>query len=244
MNLVIDIGNTRCKLAVFRKGSMIDSKIVMSDTSDSIQKLKEHYPGILQCIISSVKSDLGKIMVTLKKLDIPYIVLNPGLKFPFSIKYHTPQTLGNDRIAAVAGAHSLHPNDNILVIDAGTAITYDLITRKEGYLGGNISPGLEMRYKALHNFTDKLPLQTKDTNHGLIGKSTKEAITNGVQNGLIFEIDGYLTKIGEKYPQLTVLLTGGDAQFFDNKLKKTIFAVPNLTLLGLNLILEYNAQAF
>ncbi len=244
MNLVIDIGNTRCKLAVFRKGSMIDSKIVMSDTSDSIQKLKEHYPGILQCIISSVKSDLGKIMVTLKKLDIPYIVLNPGLKFPFSIKYHTPQTLGNDRIAAIAGAHSLHPNDNILVIDAGTAITYDLITRKEGYLGGNISPGLEMRYKALHNFTDKLPLQTKDTNHGLIGKSTKEAITNGVQNGLIFEIDGYLTKIGEKYPQLTVLLTGGDAQFFDNKLKKTIFAVPNLTLLGLNLILEYNAQAF
>ena len=244
MNLVIDIGNTRCKLAVFREGSMIDSRIVISDASDSVQALKEHYPEIQQCIISSVKSDLGKVPITLEKLGILYMVLNPTLKFPFSINYLTPQTLGNDRLAAVAGAYTLHPNKDILVIDAGTAITFDLITQKEGYLGGNISPGLEMRYKALHSFTDELPLQSKDNNHELIGRCTKDAITNGVQNGLIFEINGYLTKIGEKYPQLTVLLTGGDSQFFGNKLKKTIFAVPNLTLLGLNLILEYNAQAF
>jgi len=241
MNLVIDIGNTQCKLAVFKEGSMIHSQTVLTETTDTIQTLKQRYPAILQCVISSVKSDLGVVSDTLRKLNISYLVLNQNLKFPFDINYNTPQTLGNDRLASAAGAYALHPNKDILVIDAGTAITFDLITQKEGYLGGNISPGLEMRYKALHMFTDKLPLQSKNNNHKLIGKSTNEAITSGVQNGLIFEIDGYLTKIGEKYPQLTVLLTGGDAQFFDNKLKKTIFAIPNLTLLGLNFILEYNA---
>jgi type III pantothenate kinase len=243
MNLVIDIGNTRSKIAVFKEDSMLESRVLVNAVSDSIRDLKDQFTDINHCIIATVKSELQDIPDALEKLDISYKVLTPSLKFPFRIQYHTPETLGNDRLAAVAGAFAIHPNKDILIIDAGTAITFDLITIKDGYLGGVISPGLEMRYKALHSFTDKLPLQVKQEDHELLGQSTSEAITGGVQNGLIFEIEGYLTKIGEKYPQLTVLLTGGDAQFFDNKLKKTIFVIPNLTLVGLNFILNYNAQA-
>lgn len=244
MNLVIDIGNTRSRLAVFNNDSISDSLILIGDASESVRQLKTKYPEIRKCMVASVKSDLGNIPNTLNKLKISYQLLNPSLKLPFNTQYQTPKSLGNDRLAAIAGAYSLYPNTDVLVIDAGTAITFDLLIRDKGYLGGAISPGIEMRYKALHEFTDKLPLLSIQKIQGLIGNSTDESIAKGVQNGVIFEIEGYLTKIGEKYPQLTVLLTGGDAQFFDNKLKKTIFVVPNLTLLGLNLILNHNAQAF
>lgn len=243
MNLVIDIGNTRSKLAVFEGDEMLDSRVFPNAASNTIPELKRQFADIDQCIVSSVRSDHGEIPATIENLGISYLALHSSLNFPFKIQYRTPETLGNDRLAAVAGAYALNPDKDTLIIDAGTAITFDLITKDNGYLGGTISPGLEMRYRALHKFTEKLPLLSKQESHKLIGQSTGEAIVNGVQNGLIFEIEGYLTKIGEKYSQLTVLLTGGDAQFFDNKLKKTIFVIPNLTLVGLNFILNYNAQA-
>jgi type III pantothenate kinase len=215
----------------------------MNRVSGMLNEIKEKFPDINQCIISAVKQELSELVKKLGDLHIPFIRLGSSLKFPFEIQYSSPETLGNDRLAAVAGAFSLYPNKDVLVIDAGTAITYELLLREGGYIGGNISPGLNMRYKALHTYTDQLPLLTQQDKEHLIGNNTNEAITGGVQNGLIFEIEGYLTKISNKYPQLTVLLTGGDAQFFDNKLKKTIFVVPNLTLIGLNFILNYNAWA-
>jgi type III pantothenate kinase len=244
MNLVIDIGNTRSKYAVFREDSLIASGIMEDTLPNSILSLKDRLTRIDRCIIASVKSHPSEISVALEENGLSCLVFNSSLKFPFEIRYNTPETLGNDRLAGVAGAYALYPDKDILIIDAGTAITFDIITKSEGYIGGNISAGLEMRYRALHNFTDRLPLQSPQESHELIGQDTSSAIISGVQNGLIFEIEGYLTIIGEKYPQLTVLLTGGDSQFFDNKLKKTIFVVPNLTLIGLNFILNYNAQAF
>jgi type III pantothenate kinase len=243
MNLAIDLGNNRTKLAIFEDDEIIHSSVLKDKVAESLFEIGQKFTGIRRCIIASVTKDIGEVTLTLNKLGINYTILNSSQKLPIKNHYRTKDTLGMDRLAAIAGAHALFPERNILIIDAGTAVTYDLITKKEGYQGGNISPGLEMRYRALHHFTDKLPLINKQDQHSLIGQSSRDAIVNGVQNGLIFEIEGYLTRFGNKYPQLIVILTGGDAQFFDNKLKKAIFVVPNLILIGLNFILNYNAQA-
>ncbi len=156
--------------------------------------------------------------------------------------YKTPETLGKDRIAAAVGGFDLYPDTNLLIIDAGTAITYDIVNDKHQFLGGNISPGIEMRFKALHQFTGKLPL-VKQQNFGkLYGTSTEEAIRAGVQNGVVFEIDKAIDTFKEFYKNLKVIITGGDAEFFDKKLKNSFFVNFNLTALGLNRILEYNGE--
>ena len=149
--------------------------------------------------------------------------------------------MGKDRLAAVAGAIGLYPNTNLLVIDAGTAITYELINSKHEFLGGNISPGMTIRYKALNEFTSKLPLLSASDETPLIGQSTKEAIQAGVQNGVLFEIQGLINELSSQYPSIKTIITGGDAEFFARKLKNPIFVHPNLVLIGLNRILEYNA---
>ncbi len=242
MNLVIDIGNSRTKLAVFDKNSMIESLVLSNLNEGDLKILRNKHPHISRCIISSVKEILPEYIHFLMHSSIKTIVLDADISLPFINAYETPETLGNDRIAAIAGACFLHPKKNVLIIDAGTAMTFDLIDDKNTYQGGIISPGLKMRFEALHHFTSQLPLLESSNDMKLIGQNTNEAIVNGVQNGMIFEIEGYLTKIGNKYSQLVVLLTGGDSLFFDNKVKKPIFAVSNLTLVGLNFILEYNAQ--
>ena len=244
MNLVIDVGNSRTKLAVFDRNTMIDSLVFESILKSDLDVLLSKYPTINQCIISSVQKTDPVISDFLIQRAVITIILDSNTPLPFKNTYKTPKTLGMDRIAAIAGAIALYPKKNILIIDAGTAITFDVVDEKSQYQGGTISPGLEMRFKALNHFTAKLPLLNKTDRSKLIGESTDEAIENGVQNGMIFEIEGYLTKIGNLFPQLVVLLTGGDGPFFDNKLKNPIFAVSNLTLVGLNYILEYNAQSF
>jgi len=140
----------------------------------------------------------------------------------------------------VVGAHNLFPDSNILVIDAGTAITYDLLTAEGTYLGGNISPGIEMRFKALNQFTGKLPKIEKADQNILFGKTTEQAIRAGVQNGVVYEIEGTINSFKDFYKNLKVIITGGDAEFFEKKLKNSFFVSPNLTNLGLNRILEYN----
>ncbi len=244
MNLVIDIGNSRTKLAVFHKNTIIDSLAFKSILKSDLDVLFSKYPSINQCIISSVQKTDPITTDFLKQRAVKTKILDNNIPLPFKNTYKTPETLGKDRIAAIAGAIALYPKKNILIIDAGTAITFDVIDQECQYQGGTISPGLEMRFKALNQFTAKLPLLNKTDKSKLIGKNTNEAIKNGVQNGIIFEIEGYLTKISNIYPQLVVILTGGDGPFFDNKLKNPIFAVSNLTLVGLNYILEYNAQTF
>ncbi len=150
--------------------------------------------------------------------------------------------MGYDRIAAVTGAHTIYPNNNVLVIDAGTALTYDLVTAEGEYLGGNISPGMNMRFKALNKFTNRLPLLSiNDEEIDLLGTSTEKAIKSGVVNGVLMEIEGFISSVSQKFTDLKVVITGGDAFSFEKRLKSSIFVISHLNLIGLNRILDYNA---
>jgi type III pantothenate kinase len=242
MNLVIDIGNTLTKIAIFNGDKMVALKTLEPDQLFNIDSVLVNQPDIDRCIVSSVSINEEEIISQLKNRKIHTIEINEKTPLPFANKYKTPGTLGKDRIAAVAGAYKLNSGKNVLVVDAGTAIKFDVKNNKDEYLGGNISPGLEMRFKALNHFTARLPLLKPEKEFSLIGQSTNEAIVNGVQNGLIFEVEGYIKKLKDEYPELIIIVTGGDAQFFEYMLKKTIFVVANLTLIGLNTILEYNVQ--
>ena len=240
MNLTIDIGNTRNKFAIFNQGEIIDI-IISEDLSVTVIKnILKKYTGISGAIISSVKNIDSPITNFLKDSLNYFIDLNENTSIPIENLYQTKRTLGKDRLAAVIGANNIYPNNNVLVIDMGTAITFDFINDKKQYLGGTISPGLEMRFKALNQFTNKLPLLRKNENYNLVAENTSDAIISGVQNGIIFEVDGYINQLKNKYNDLKIILTGGDAIFFDKKLKNTIFVHLNLNFIGLNRILEHN----
>ncbi len=242
MNLVIDIGNTRIKAALFNRSEMIESVNDNEKSKKISDFLKANHTKITNCLISSVAEMTKILKKTLSSLKNKPLLLSSDTPIPFKNNYKTKNTLGKDRIAAIAGACALYPLKNVLIIDAGTALTFDLKTTREEYIGGNISPGLQMRFSALTDYTAGLPLVESSDEFNLLGNDTEHAIRNGVQNGLIFEIDSYIETIRNKYDDLVVLLTGGDAHFFDNKLKKPIFVVSDLTLIGLNFILQYNAE--
>jgi type III pantothenate kinase len=239
MNLAIDIGNTRVKAAVFEEDKLIelfvfDKKIIISQ----IRKIIKKHPISLG-IMSNVGSVSAKKMAQLKK-SFDFMVVSASLKVPFTNLYKTPKTLGVDRIALVAGAVKQFPNKNVLIIDAGTCITFDFIDSKASYLGGAISPGINMRYKALNKFTANLPLITTLQLDDFIGKNTEESIISGVLNGVQNEINGIIEAYREKYLHLTVVLTGGDTNFLSKQLKSSIFANQNFVLQGLNEILKFN----
>ncbi len=242
MNLVIDIGNTRTKLSVFNRGDVIFTIPLDEFRPEQIELLKDEHPTLNKAILSSVKNLPQEQLTALNNFFDIFIELNAQTPLPIENLYTTKDTLGKDRIAAVVGAFDLYPDTNVLVIDAGTAITYDLLTDKGQYLGGNISPGLEMRYKALHRFTDKLPLVNQGNMEQLYGQTTEEAIRAGVQHGIVFEADKAIDTFKEFYNNLKVIITGGDAKFFDMKLKNSFFVHFNLTALGLNRILEHNGE--
>jgi len=242
MNLAIDIGNTRTKLAVVKNADLVELFIKDDISSSVIQEILHKYPSINKSILSTVRNIDTSIYTFLKSTFTHFVELNENTKLPIENLYKTKKTLGKDRLAAVVGANNIFPNMNVLVIDMGTAITYDFINEHNQFLGGNISPGLEMRYKALNHFTRQLPLQEKENDFELIGDSTKGAIVSGVQNGIIFEIDGYINEFRNKFDEIVTILTGGDAIFFDKKLKNTIFVNSNLNFIGLNRILEYNTK--
>jgi type III pantothenate kinase len=240
MNLVIDIGNTLTKIACFDNGEMIRMSRVDILTTQAADEWV-HAFSVSKCIFSTVANNNTQLVEYLTK-KIPFFIrLSHNLSFPFKILYHTPDTLGNDRIAAVAGAHNMFPGKNVLVIDLGTAITFDIITESAEYAGGNISPGMVARFKALHSFTSRLPLLENEELDTVLGNNTRTAIIAGVQQGIIFELLGYMDFFSRQYSDLKIILTGGDLDFFVNKLKKPIFVVPNLVLNGLNFILDYNA---
>lgn len=240
MKLIIDIGNTQTKLALFENNSAIASYALYEKQDDKIHELSKQYT-IHRAIISSVKEIDEDLFLLLKNLNIQHINLTESTPLPIINCYASPKTLGKDRLAGVVGANNKYPNSNVLVIDAGTAITYDFITAKKEYLGGGISPGLQIRFKALHHYTDKLPLLAPEMQFSLMGTDTKTSIISGVQNGLIAEVDGIIDRYKNEYHAETIILTGGDAVFFDKKLKNTIFVDQNLILTGLNRILDYNA---
>ncbi len=236
MNLVIDYGNTSAKVGIFDHHKLI-KQFVFSSPSD-LKKFLENYSAA-NFIISSVATDATEVATWAKSVNRKYI-LDSELPLPITNRYATPQTLGLDRIAGVCGANQLFPGEHCLVIDAGTCVTYDFLDRTGNFLGGGISPGLMMRFQAVHNFTSKLPLATPVENPVLIGDSTISCIQSGVINGLIAELNGIIGQYQEKFEGLRVILCGGDARFFENRLKGSIFAVPELVLSGLNSILIHN----
>jgi type III pantothenate kinase len=242
MNLVLDLGNTYGKIAVCEGTSVIESAGYERITSREIAYFLSRYKELKGVIVSSVVNHSREIIDYLVNLFSSCIELNHSTPIPLENLYQTPDTLGYDRIAAAVGANTLFPGKNVLVIDTGTAITYDIVTAEGAYLGGNISPGLEIRFRSLHKHTSRLPmLERPEKAPDLVGGSTKEALYSGVVNGILFEMDGFIEALSEKYPKLQVVLTGGDAKYFEGKLKNTIFVDLNLNLIGLNRILDYNA---
>ena len=168
----------------------------------------------------------------------PLVILDENTPLPIKNLYETPATLGKDRLAAAVGARAIFPGKNVLSIDAGTCITYDFLTKDGEYLGGSISPGIRMRFRAMHAFTGRLPLVEPEDFTGLIGKTTAESLLSGVINGVCEEIKGLIARYNEQYEDLTAVITGGDHEYLHNKLKINIFAVPDLVLPGLNEILD------
>lgn len=204
--------------------------------------LKDEHIQLNQAILSSVKPVEEELIRFLSQNFQLFIELDHHTPLPIENLYETPETLGKDRIAAAVGANELFPGQNILIIDAGTAITYDVVSEKNEFLGGNISPGLQMRFKALNQFTGKLPMINYSDEFQLIGRNTEEAIRAGVQNGILYEIERTIETFNRNYENLQIVMTGGDSIFFDKKLNYSIFVHFNLTLIGLNRILEHNAK--
>ena len=242
MNLVIDIGNTRTKFSVFNRGEVLITVPVDEFQAQYINVLKNEHPSLDKVILSSVKEYPPELTDSLKRTFNTFIELDFNTPLPLENKYITKETLGKDRIAAAVGAFDLYPDTNTLIIDAGTAITYDFVNDKNQYLGGNISPGLKIRLRALHQFTGKLPLVEQKENNKLYGQTTEEAILTGVQNGAVYEVEKTIENFKKYYSNLKVIITGGDAEFFAKKLKNSFFVHFNLVALGLNRILEYNGK--
>lgn len=240
MNLIIDVGNTNVKLAVFQKESIKENYIIKKRSLIStIKKVLKKYPKINNALVSSV----GEFDVTtLSELDLDFLKLDFKTEVPFKNLYETPETLGVDRIALVSASVKHFPESNVLIIDAGTCITYDFINNKNEYLGGAISPGLEVRYKSLNNLTANLPLLDVKIPKKIIGQNTEFSIHSGVVNGILMEIEGVIESYRQNFKDLTVILTGGDAKFLSKQLKSSIFAHSNFLLEGLNYILDYNSK--
>lgn len=241
--LVIDIGNSRTKVAVFQGRKLIKLDKIEKLDLNILNKYLED-PEITHSIISSVKEDISVLEDFLKERT-KYVRFSVLLPNGIINKYKSPNTLGLDRLAGILGAKSLFPNRNCMVIDAGTCITYDAIDKNGVYEGGSISPGLNMRLKAMHQFTGRLPELALSEYADWQGYDTPSAMLSGVINGTTAEIKGFIELYKTKYSELEVILCGGDAIFFDYSLKNSIFAhalktEPDLVLIGLNEVIQQN----
>lgn len=239
MQLVIDIGNTRVKAALFEKKEL-SHFLVFNNVDDLLQSDLIAKYQIKNCIVCSVISNIEPFIEQLKKQTsvLVYTIPTPS---PITNKYESPDTLGSDRLAAAVAGNHMYKNENVLIVDVGTCIKYNFINSKNEFIGGAISPGLEMRFKSINTFTAHLPLLKVDDNfNSLIGKNSKENILSGVELGAVAEVNSFIEQYQHLYSDLHVILTGGDTDFFENRLKKAIFVDPYLTLRGLNIILDYN----
>ena len=237
LNLIIDIGNNSAKFFLFKEGKTILHTRKENTSFDTIGEWNKEF-GIAKAIVSSVIAEPKGLEDELAKLTCPVIRFSSSTPLPLTIKYATPGTLGSDRLAAAIGAWSQAPNRNLLVIDAGTAITIDFVERNGNYHGGNIAPGIRMRLRALHEYTDKLPLVDKEGDTPTIGYDTETAIRSGVVCGVCHEINGYISEFLEKFGEVFVFLTGGDENHLKNRIKSCTFADKYLVAKGLNWILD------
>ena len=238
--LIIDIGNSSAKAALFEGDRLVEEFRVEHEALPSFFADRTMDGDIRAAIVSTVIPLGEEVERAIEQLEFPGLRMSARLKMPFRIAYQTPETLGADRLAAVAEACTQKPGCDLLVIDVGTAITYDIVTADGLYLGGNISPGIDMRFKALNHFTGKLPLVKKEGERHAIGITTETALREGVLQGVDKEIGGYIREYREKYPHLLVFLTGGGSFFLDNRAKNHIFADGLLVIKGLNRILMLN----
>lgn len=239
MLLAIDVGNTRIKVAVFEKHTLLFQDVFLKEEAQKkVENIFKKFPEITESVFSSV-GKLDEEVIVLLQENATLNVISSESVFPFENKYATPKTLGVDRMVLASGATLLYPKQNRLVIDAGTCITYDFVDEKDAYLGGAISPGLRLRYEALHSYTSKLPLLSLAQPRNFIGNSTNESIHSGVVHGIVNEIDGFINQYRQQYQDLTVILTGGDADFLAKNIKNTIFANSNFLLESLNHIHHY-----
>ena len=238
-NLIIDIGNTLCKVAVF-ENQVITQKFTLNDIDFESLKKEINFLNISTCLVSSTRKMPTNLIEDLKSVT-QCMWLDTDLKLPFKNKYATPNTLGKDRIALAAAAVSEFKNKNTLVLDIGTCLTYEMVTETSEYLGGAISPGMQMRFKSLNRFTEGLPLINSKKPVDLIGNTTETNILSGVINGMKEEMDGTINTYKARFSKLNVVLTGGDQVFFAECLKNNFFARPEFLLRGLNFIAELNA---
>ncbi len=239
MNLCVDIGNSKVKMAVYKGPQMVDYIKVMNNEFDQLAPFLGHY-SIKSAVLSTVRKDNTAIMETIAHIEsIEFITHESTL--PIKLNYETPHTLGIDRITAALGAKSMFDNENCIIIDIGTCITLDFLSGKNIFEGGNISPGMRMRLRAMHEMTSKLPHVEDAYNEELLGKSTKMALQNGAFYGIYFEILGFIQEIEQKHPHVKVILTGGGALEFVELLGSKIFVHPFLILDGLNYLNENNA---
>jgi type III pantothenate kinase len=251
MLLAVDIGNTRIKVAVFEGSTLLEHFYFNSlDLQNELHFILNKYKKASELVVASVGNIPKEAILEFEsKVNIHFICSD--FPFPFTNTYSTPNTLGIDRMVLASGAVLKYPNQNRLVIDAGTCITYDFIDDNDNYLGGAISPGIRLRFESLHNYTAKLPLLSvesiKDKDSELeeipfIGNSTFEAINSGVINGVINEIEGFISQYEAVYPKFIIILTGGDAEFLAKRLKNTIFANSNFLLESLNQTFQHKIK--
>jgi type III pantothenate kinase len=238
MNLVIDSGNTRIKVGLFNGSELTRRESFVAP--DDLKKfmLSEHPDHIL---VSSVNLDPNELL-SWSSAKGKKVALTTSLPLPVHVNYLTPETLGVDRIAAVCGALDLFPGRCCLIIDAGTCINYEILDEQGVYHGGAISPGISMRFEAMHTFTARLPLVKPNESIGLVGNTTETCMQSGVMNGVLEEVKGVINQYKMMYPDLVVIMCGGDYPFFENNLKPAIFVAPELVLIGLNRILRHHVE--
>jgi type III pantothenate kinase len=239
-NLVIDYGNTLVKTAIFRNHEQINLKTTPDLTLNELENFVSEYQ--IQNVIASSVRDIPASIKNYLANRFTFFELTHNTRIPIKNLYQTPETLGLDRLSAAVAGSYLFPVSNVLTIDAGTCITYDLIDSQRNYHGGAISPGIQMRFKALHTFTSRLPLVNGQKIDILTGSTTQESILSGVLNGVVAEVEGMIEKFKIKFSDLHVIISGGDADYFAGKLKSNIFAAQNLVLTGLNIILQFNVE--
>jgi len=237
-NLIIDIGNTNKKVAVENNGKIVFLECYDTFSVDELNVLEQKHT--FDYVILSSVSLKDETMKSYLRSKYQCLVLSDKTPIPIVNHYQSPDTLGTDRLAGVVAANNLYADTNCLVIQLGTCITCDFINKKGEYIGGSISPGLQMRLKALNHFTDKLPLINKLSFNDFIGKTTDESIQSGVFNGILHECNGSINQYKNTYPDIKIIVTGGDMLYFNHRFQHEIISIPHLVIVGLSIILKHN----
>jgi type III pantothenate kinase len=237
MNLLIDIGNSGAKVAIADKDRFLSIERYDNLTFEDLLPFVKRYHPVAAICSSVVNDDKQSVICEqLNEYVKKVILFNHKTPVPVKNCYATPETLGIDRLAAAVGANYLFPATDCIIFDCGTAITIDFVSQSGEFLGGNISPGLQTRFKALNVFTAKLPLENVAENTPAVGTTTVTAIQAGVIHGVCYEIETYI----DKNPHCNIIFTGGDAFFLVKNIKEPIFVVCNLVIIGLNRVINYN----